>query len=318
MAVNIESNKVVDAGSELTFTRVFDAPRDLVFKVWTDAKHLSQWWGPRNFTNPVCEADSRPGGAIHIDMRGPDGTVYPMGGRFLEIDAPERLVFETTAINDATGTPQLKNLNTVTFAEDNGKTVITLHVVVLRAENEAKEALKGMEQGWSQSLERLQVLLQNFVGDIPANDTADREITATRIFHAPRELVFKLWTDPEHIGKWWGPKGFTNTIFEMDVRAGGHWRHVMHGPDGVDYKNETVYLEVVQPERLVYEHLSGPAFVATVLFDDLGDKTRVSVQMVFESAEVRRRTVEVFNAVEGLHETLQRLADQVQLETTKA
>ena len=318
MPANPASTSAVAADCEVTFTRVFDAPRSLVFKVWTDPKHLAQWWGPKCFTNPVCELDARPGGAIRVDMRGPDGTVYPMGGTFLEVVEPERLVFTTTAFNDASGTPQLKTMNTVTFSEENGKTTIVLRAVVERAVNEAKEAVKGMEQGWSQSLERLTVLLQNFTNGVPENGTADREISSTRIFDAPRDLVFKMWTDPEHIVKWWGPHGFTDTIFEMDVRPGGRWRHILHGPDGVDYKNESIYLEVVKPELLVFEHLSGPAFVATVTFEDLGARTKVSMQMLFETAEVRRKTVEVFNAVEGQKETLQRLADQLALETAAA
>jgi uncharacterized protein YndB with AHSA1/START domain len=228
---------------------------------------------------------------------------------------PERLVFTTTALNDASGTPQLKVQNVVTFSEQNGKTTIVLRATVVRATDEAAGAVAGMEQGWSQSLERLTVLLQNFAG-APEADTKDREITAVRIFNAPRELVFKLWTDPEHIVQWWGPAGFKNTIFEMDVRPGGRWRHIMHGPDGVDYKNESIYREVVEPERLVYEHLSGPAFVSTVTFEDQGNKTKVSVQMLFETAELRRKTVEVFNAIEGLKQTLQRLADQLDLRRT--
>src|SRR5207248_2469506 len=88
----------------------------------------------------------------------------------------------------------------------------------------------------------------------PATLVGDREIVATRIFDAPRELVFKVWTDPKHIGNWWGPKGFATTTFSMDVRPGGVWRFVMHGPDGRDYENKITYLEVVAPERIVYKH----------------------------------------------------------------
>lgn len=76
-ASNTKRNSVID---ELVLTRTFDAPRELVFKAWTDAKQLAEWWGPKGFTNPVCDIDVRPGGAIRIDMTGPDGTVYPMGG----------------------------------------------------------------------------------------------------------------------------------------------------------------------------------------------------------------------------------------------
>jgi len=146
---------------ELVITRVFDAPRELVFKAWIDPRHVTRWWGPKGFTNPVCELDARPGGAIRIDMKGPDGMVYPMGGVYREIVEPERLVFITTALEDEQGNPGLENLNTVTFAEHNGKTKLTLHVVVIRATQEAARALAGMEQGWTQTLDRLDDLVAN-------------------------------------------------------------------------------------------------------------------------------------------------------------
>src|SRR2546426_6169783 len=83
--------------------------------------------------------------------------------------------------------------------------------------------------------------------------SADREIITTRVLDAPRELVWKAWTDPKHVAEWWGPNGFTNTIQEMDVRPDGVWRFIMHGPDGVDHKNEIIFIEVVELERLVYD-----------------------------------------------------------------
>jgi uncharacterized protein YndB with AHSA1/START domain len=135
----------------------------------------------------------------------------------------------------------------------------------------------------------------------------DREIIATRLFDAPRELVFKMWTDPQHIVNWWGPRGFTTTIHEMDVKPGGVWRFVMHGPDGVDYQNKNVYVEVVKPERLVFDHVSGPRFRMSVAFADRGGKTEVSVQMLFESTAERDQTVNKFGAIEGLQQTLDRL-----------
>lgn len=139
----------------IVMTRVFDAPRALVFKAWTDPKHMARWWGPKRFTNPVCELDVRPGGAIRIDMTGPDGVVYPMKGVFHEIDEPERLVLTTSALEDEAGHPQLEVLNTVTFAEQGGKTKLTLRAVVVKSAPEAGAALAGMEKGWSQSLDRL-------------------------------------------------------------------------------------------------------------------------------------------------------------------
>lgn len=141
--------------SVMTLTRTFDAPRDLVFKVWTDPKHLAQWWGPHHFTNPVCELDVRPGGAIRIDMRGPDGNVYPMTGEYQEIVAPERLVF-LSAVPGEAGNSLFEVLTTVTFSEQDGKTTQTVEARVVKSSDEAAPYLAGMEQGWTQSLERLE------------------------------------------------------------------------------------------------------------------------------------------------------------------
>ncbi|MBV8517353.1 MAG: SRPBCC domain-containing protein [Acidobacteria bacterium] len=142
-----------------------------------------------------------------------------------------------------------------------------------------------------------------------------RDIVASRVFDAPRELVFRMWIEPEHIAQWWGPRGFTNTIHSMDVRPGGEWNFIMHGPDGSDYKNKIVYGAIEPPSRLTYRHVTGPVFDVEVTFDDRDDKTEVSVRMTFESAEVRDRTANEFGAVEGLQQTLERLEERVTQES---
>lgn len=144
---------------DLIITRTFDAPRALVWKTWTDAKQIEQWWGPHGFTNPLCEWDARPGGRILLHMRGPKDSpfdfVMPMKGKFHEVVAPERLVFTSSALEDEAGHAQLETSNTVTFTEHNGKTTLTLHAQVIKATPAAAGAIGGMEQGWSQSLEKL-------------------------------------------------------------------------------------------------------------------------------------------------------------------
>jgi uncharacterized protein YndB with AHSA1/START domain len=148
----------------------------------------------------------------------------------------------------------------------------------------------------------------------PTN-TTDREIFQTRIFDAPRELVWKVWTEPEHIGKWYGPIGFKTVTEKMDVKPGGEWIHVMHGPDGRKYDNKLVYVEIVKPERIVYDHVSPPPFRTTVTFEKLGEKpaekTQLSMRMVFESVELRDKVAKEFRAVEGLTQTLGRLGEHL-------
>jgi len=138
-----------------------------------------------------------------------------------------------------------------------------------------------------------------------------RSIRHSRVFDAPRELVWKAWTDANHLGQWWGPDGFTITTSKFDFRPGGEWVFVMHGPDGRDYKNHLVYREIVEFERILFSHVSGPVFDATATFASEGSKTRVTMQTVFDSVELRNRVAEEFGAVEGLKQTLAHLGDYV-------
>lgn len=151
-------------------------------------------------------------------------------------------------------------------------------------------------------------------GTNEALNTADREIVITRVFDAPRELVFEAWTNPKHVAQWWGPNGFTTTIQEMDVRPGGIWRLVMRGPDGTDYKNKIVFSEVVKPERLVYRHVpeagtESTTHESTVTFVELGGKTEVTMRMLFASAAAREHIVKKYGAIEGGKQTLGRLGE---------
>jgi uncharacterized protein YndB with AHSA1/START domain len=142
------------ATRELTITRIFDAARELVFKAWTEPEHMARWWGPKGFTNPVCEMDVRPGGALRIVMRAPHGVEHPMTGTFREVVVPERLVFLAVA-RDNKGNPLLESLTTVTFAEVGGRTEVTVHASAVGIAPIAPQMLAGMEAGWTQSLERL-------------------------------------------------------------------------------------------------------------------------------------------------------------------
>lgn len=132
---------------ELVFKRVFDAPRDLVFAAWTDPNHVAQWWGPNGFSTTIQEMDVRPGGVFRFVMRGPDGKDYPFDGAYVEIVAPSRIVFRGN-IHDVPGQDVL---TTVTFAEHEGKTKLTVHQVYAME----SDATRGAPVGWSQTLDRL-------------------------------------------------------------------------------------------------------------------------------------------------------------------
>jgi uncharacterized protein YndB with AHSA1/START domain len=144
---------------------------------------------------------------------------------------------------------------------------------------------------------------------------SDREILLSRVVDAPREMVWEAMTDPKQVVKWWGPTGFTTTVHEMDLRRGGVWSLTMHGPDGTDYPNKSVFVEVKRPERLVFDHGGGRAggkgvsFHATWTFDAVGEKTKVTIHMVFKTRDDRDLVVKEYGAIEGGRQTLARLAE---------
>ncbi len=142
-----------------------------------------------------------------------------------------------------------------------------------------------------------------------------RMIIATRVFDAPRNLVFEAWTDPKHLAQWWGPNGFSTATCSIDIRSGGIWRFVMHGPDGRDYENCITYVEVVRPERIVYRHrgedVEPVKFEVEITFEDLGKQTKLTIRMVFPSAEERARVIKEYGADKGLAQTLARLGEYV-------
>ena len=138
------------------------------------------------------------------------------------------------------------------------------------------------------------------------SNTHDRELVISRTLNAPVELVWEVWTKPEHIANWWGPNGFTNTITKMDMAPGGEWNLVMHGPDGTDYKNKSIFREVIPFKKIVYEHIA-PMFVATVTFEEQGEQTLINWHMLFETAEEFIRVVKTFKADEGLKQNIEKL-----------
>jgi len=144
------------------------------------------------------------------------------------------------------------------------------------------------------------------------SNTADRELIISRLLNAPVELVWEVWTDPGHVKNWWGPDGFTNTISKMEIKPGGEWDLVMHGPDGTDYKNKSIFREIVKHKKIVYEHVSGPKFIATVEFESRGNTTFIKWHMLFESREQFIQTVKTFKADEGLKQNIEKLSGYLQ------
>jgi uncharacterized protein YndB with AHSA1/START domain len=119
----------------------------------------------------------------------------------------------------------------------------------------------------------------------------DRLVLSTRIIDFPRELVFKAWTDPAHLANWWGPKGFTNSFHEFDLKPGGKWVLTMHGPNGGNYENESVFEKIIPPELIIWNRNSKPLFRVEASFEALGNKTTIIFKMIFPTAEDRNKVI---------------------------
>ncbi|MBI3133734.1 MAG: SRPBCC domain-containing protein [Bacteroidetes bacterium] len=151
---------------------------------------------------------------------------------------------------------------------------------------------------------------------ITASNTDEREIVLSRTLNAPRELVWEAWTNPEHVKIWWGPDGFTNTFHEFELKPGGVWRFIMHGPDGTDYPNKIVFTKVEKPSRLEYRQGSDEdnagMFEAIILFTEKDGKTELTMRSIFKTKEARDFVVEKYGAVEGGKQHLRRLENYLQ------
>jgi uncharacterized protein YndB with AHSA1/START domain len=287
----------VETESELSLSRTFDAPRDLVFRAWTEREHLMRWWGPRSFTWITATLDLRPGGAFHYMMLSPEGK--PTWGKFVyrEIAAPERLVY-VSSFADGEGNVirapfnaqlPLEILNTVTFVEKNGKTTVTLRggpINATEAERKVYFASRPhIQRGFAGTFDQLEAQLRaSQAGD--AVVVKPLALHISRVFNAPREVVYRAFTSPEHLGRWWGPKFFSTPTVEVDLRQGGAFRFVMRGPDGKDYPFSGHYDEVAPLERLVFTgniHDEANQEVKTTLVfsDHPGGKTLLTLDQAF-------------------------------------
>jgi len=133
-----------------------------------------------------------------------------------------------------------------------------------------------------------------------------REVRITRKLKAPVKLVWEVWTQPEHIVNWWGPSGFTNTIHQMDFREGGEWTLTMHGPDGTNFPNRSIFKEIIPFKKIVFEHFN-PHFITTVLFESKGEETLIDWTLLFDTAEKREIVVKAHKADEGQKQNLDKL-----------
>jgi uncharacterized protein YndB with AHSA1/START domain/predicted enzyme related to lactoylglutathione lyase len=334
-----EKNKTIftlPSPKEMLFTRLFDAPPSLLFQVWTDPTHLAKWWGPSGFTTSDISMDLKPGGIWRLIMHGPDGTDYKNRQIFLEVEKPKRLVYKHVPEE---GDEISHHQTTITFDEVGGgkQTSLTMRML-FPSQDERDRIIKkyGADKGGVQTLNRLgeYLLIQDARNSTMTDKQSDdREFVITRTFDAPPDLVFNAWTDPKHIANWWGPHGMTNLVSEMDVRPGGAYRLVMRDASGTDYPLKGIFRDVIKSRLLVMlmdfsEHSDAwhdrvnpdrdktkpkpPLnWITTVTFEPLDNKTKLTIQVLFESAALSINMLKTGMTV-GWSQTLERLATELE------
>lgn len=310
--------------TELSITRIFDAPREVVWKAWTDPEYFKRWWGPKNFTTPFIKIDLRVGGKILSSMRSPEGQEFWSTGTYREIVPLEKIVCTDSFADDKGnvvpaaqygmgGDWPLELLITVTFEETGGKTRM-----VLRHEGIPEGTMKEQTKaGWNESFDKLAEAL--LLGAGLTNFTIEpgkQELVITRIVDAPRDVVFEAITDPALIPQWWGPKRFATTVDKMDVRPGGVWRFVQKDPAGNTYAFKGAYHDVLVPERLVYtfefEGMPGRVMLESVSLEDMGGgKTKMIDKVIYQSVDDRDGMLRE-GMKEGAMETMDRFAELVE------
>lgn len=277
--MSTDPSERTEANREIVIARVFDAPRQLVWQAWIDPEQVVRWWGPQGFTTTIETMDVKPGGVWKHTMHGPDGTNYPNKCVFMEVVEPARIEYSNGGGPE--NGPSVHFVSTWTFENvDERKTRVTIRMVFSTAADRDRVVKEfGAVEGGKQTLERLAEHLEDDA------QPSEREVVLKRVLNAPRDLVFRMWTEPAHMARWWGPRDFTNPVCEMDVRPGGAYRIVMRAPDGHEYPCQGVYREVTRPERLVFTNNAmgqdgNPVLegLTTILFTEEGGKTTLTMR----------------------------------------
>ncbi len=296
MSTNPSNPTGTNTDREIVLSRVFDAPRELVWEARTNPKHVAQWWGPTGFTTTIEEMDVRPGGAWKQTMRGPDGMEFPNESIFQEVVKPERIVFSHGG--GKKGGPGVHFTMTWTFEQVGAQTKLTIHQLYSTAADRDRVVNEyGAIEGGKQTLGRLADYLPKLTpkkfNALVVTLPSDREILLTRRFHAPRALVWEALTKPEHVVKWWGCFGNYLSVCNMDFRVGGKWHYVMRGPDGKDHSFRGECHEISTPSRLVatecYDEpaLGSPKWKTTMTLEEKDGVTILTSRVLHPTKEQR-------------------------------
>lgn len=293
-------------------TRILNAPRPLVFLAWTDVAHLMKWMGPAGSTVLKADLDLRPGGSYHYGLKNPDGSTMWGKQVYLEITPPEKLIYLQSFSDPSGGLVRhpmapswpLQMLSTTTFEDlGDGTTRVVVTWVPHQADAAAEATFDGARGGMQHGFAGMFATLDAHLA------ATERTLMHSRVVNAPPKRVWRALTDPAQVNVWWGPRGFANTQVEQDVRVGGTWKFVMVGPDGTAYPNTCTYLELVEGERLVYDHGDGERvlFRGEISLQAVGDQTLVTLAVHCASRAFRDSLLGY--AIDGGQQTLTKLGE---------
>jgi uncharacterized protein YndB with AHSA1/START domain len=305
MAANAKSS----ADREIVITRLVDSSPARVFDAWIDPEQVVQWWGPRGFTTTTHNMEVKPGGVWRFVMHGPDGRDYQNKITYLEVVRPERLVYRHGGGEDL---EPVSFQTTVTFVPQGKKTLITMRAVFpTAAERDRVVKEYGAIEGGEQHLARLD---EHVAG---GGTGTSRAFVISRVFDAPRDLVWKAYSELEGLKQWWGPKGFIWVTGTLDFRPGGMFHYGLRSPNGQEMWGRFVYREIVKPERVVSvtsfsdekggvtRHFLSPDWPAEMLntatFTEQGGKTTLTIHSVAINATAHERKIfeDGFKSMEG-------------------
>ncbi len=293
------TTKAVPGSLELVITHKFDAPRDLVYRIYIDPNLLPEWWGPRNLTTKVEKMELRPGGIWRYIQRDPQNNIFAFHGVYHSLEVNKQII----STFEWEGMPGHVILDTTTFEDQGKQTIVTQQSIFQSVEDRDGMMQQGMEEGIVESDERFNELLEKVkAGQITIEPVRQhvgngRSITITRTFNAPPERVWKEWTNPDLYTCWWGPKDYSAPYAKIDLRVGGKYLSSMRGPDGKEFWSTGTYKEIVEPNRIVmtdsfadeHGHIVPASYYGMgsdipleleveVTLEDLGGKTRLILE----------------------------------------
>jgi uncharacterized protein YndB with AHSA1/START domain len=274
---------VKSKSNEIHLARVYDAPVAAVWDAWTDPEQVAQWWGPRGFTITTHSKDLRPGGHWRYTMHGPDGVDYENVTNYLEVEKHKKLVY------DHGGNDESKPLFRVTvlFSESNGKTTMDM-TMSLESPEAAEQTRKFVKKAGGESTwDRLAEFIEK-------RANGKEKFVMNRTFDAPIDVMFEMWTNPDHFSKWLAPTGFEMEFIHADITSGGKSFYCMSNAAGLKMYGRAEYREVRKPNRLVYSqqfcdenenvtrHPMAPTWPETMLTtveftEEDSDRTRVTI-----------------------------------------